>query len=43
MGMLKTLPVEDFQRSYQKWERLIRCVAAQGNYFEGDNIDVWKK
>ena len=39
--MLKTKPVEDFQRCYQKWEqRLHRCVAAQGNYFEGDNIDV---
>ena len=42
--MLKTIPFEDFQRCYQKWEqRLHRCVAAQGNYFEGDNIDVWKK
>ena len=41
--MLKIIPVEDFQRCYQKWEqRLHRCVAAQGNYFEGDNIDVWK-
>ena len=33
--------VEDFQRCYQKWEQhLHRCVAAQGNYFEGDNIDA---
>ena len=33
--MLKTIPVEDFQRYYQKWEqRLHRCVAAQENYFE---------
>lgn len=39
--MLKTISVEDFQRCYQQWEqRLHRCVAAQGNYFEGDNIDV---
>ena len=38
--MLKTIPVEDFQRCYQKWESLHRSVAAQGNYFEGDNIDV---
>ena len=37
--MLKTIPVEDFLRCYQKWEqRLHWCVAAQGNYFEGDNI-----
>ena len=42
--MLKTIPVEDFELFYQKWEqRLHRWVAAQGNYFEGDNIDVWKK
>jgi hypothetical protein len=26
---------------YQKWEKhLHRCVVAQGNYFEGDNIDI---
>ena len=37
--MLKTIPVEDFQRCY----RLHRCESAQRNYFEGDNIDVWKK
>ena len=42
--MLKTIQVEDFQRCNQKWEqRLHRCVAAQENYFGGDNIDVWKK
>ena len=41
--MLKTLPVEDFQRCYQKWEqRLHGWIAAQRNCFEGDNIDVWK-
>ena len=38
--MLKTMPIEDIQRCYQTWERLHRCVAAQGNYFEGDNIEV---
>jgi len=43
MDMLKTIPVEDFQRCYQKWEqRLHRCVAAQGNYFERDNGDFKK-
>ena len=41
--MLKNIPVKDFQRCYQKWEqRFHRCVAAQGNYFDGDNIDVEK-
>ena len=39
--MLRTIQVEYFQRCYQEWEqRLHRCVAVQGNYFEGDNIDV---
>ena len=34
--MLNIIPVEDFQRCYQKWEHLIhQCVAAQGNYFKG--------
>ena len=33
--MLKTIPLEDFKRCYQKWEqRLHRRVAAQGNYFD---------
>ena len=41
--MLKAIPVKDFQRCYQKWEqRLHLCIAAQGNYFEMDNIGVWK-
>ena len=41
---LKTIPVEDFQRCYQKWEQCLhRCEAAQGNYFEADNIDICKK
>lgn len=32
--MLKSIPVEDFQRCYQKLEqRLHRCVAAHDNYF----------
>ncbi|GFY02523.1 protein GVQW3 [Trichonephila clavipes] len=40
-GMLKTISVEDFQRSYQQREqRLHRYVAAQGNYFEVDYIHV---
>ena len=39
--MKKTIPVEDFQRCYQKWEQYLHCcIDAQGNYFEGDKIDV---
>ena len=40
-GILKTIPFEDVQHCYQKWkQRFHWCVAAQGNYLEGDNIDV---
>jgi len=38
---LKAIPVNDFQRCYEKWEqRLRRCVASQENYFEGDKLDL---
>ena len=41
---LKAIPVSDFQRCYEEWEqRLWRCVASQGNYFEGDKLDVYFK
>lgn len=36
---LKTIPVSEFQHCYEDWKnRLQRCVASQGCYFEGDNI-----
>jgi len=35
---LKAIAVRDYQRCYEEWEqRLRRCVASQGNYFEGTN------
>jgi len=38
---LKAIPVSDFQRCCEEWEqRLRRCVASQGNYFEGDKLDL---
>jgi len=38
---LKGIPAETFQHCYEEWkQRLRRCVAAQGNYFEGDNLDL---
>jgi hypothetical protein len=37
----KALSVEDLQHCYREWEhRIWRCVASQGNYSEGDNIDL---
>jgi transposase len=38
---LRALPHEDFQHCYREWEqRLRRCVASQGNYFQADNVDL---
>ena len=38
---LEGIPTEAFQHCYEQWkQRLRRCVAAQGNYFEGDNLDL---
>ena len=38
---LKGIPAEAFQHCYEQWkQRLRRCVAAQANYFEGDNHDL---
>jgi hypothetical protein len=37
---LGALPHEEFQHCYREWEQCLRrCVASQGNYFEGDNVD----
>jgi hypothetical protein len=37
---LKAIPVGDYQRCYEEWGRLRRCVASQGNYFERDTLDL---
>jgi hypothetical protein len=35
------IPAEAFQHCCEQWkQRLRRCVAAQGDYFEGDNLDL---
>ena len=39
---LRALLHEDVQHCYWEWEqRLRRCVASQGNYFKGDNVELW--
>ena len=40
---LKVIPASDFQRCYEEWERLWRCAASQGNYFEVDKLDLYFK
>ena len=38
---LKGIPAEAFQHCYEQWkQRLRRFVAAQGNYFQRDNLDL---
>ena len=38
---LKGIPAESFQHCYEQWkQRLRRCVAVQGHYFEEDNLDL---
>jgi transposase len=38
---LKGILAEAFQHCCEQWkQRLCRCVAAQGKYFEGDNLDL---
>jgi len=37
----KGIPAETFQHCYKQWKQLLRCcVAAQGNYFEEDNLGM---
>jgi len=38
---LKAIAVSDYQRYYEEWEqRLRRCADSQGNYSEGDKLDL---
>jgi len=38
---LTAIPVRDYQRCYEEWEPCLRrCVASQGNYFEGDKLHL---
>jgi len=38
---LKGIPAEAFRHCKEQWKQHLRhCVAAQGNYFEGNNLDL---
>jgi hypothetical protein len=38
---LKGIPAEAFQHCYEQWKQCLHCcVAAQGNYFEEDKLDL---
>ncbi|GFT80735.1 protein GVQW3 [Trichonephila clavipes] len=38
---LKAIPISEFHQYYEEWKkRLQRCVASEGSYFEGDNVEL---
>jgi histone-lysine N-methyltransferase SETMAR len=38
MILLRGILVNDFQDCFRQWHhRLMKCIASQGEYFEGDN------
>ncbi|GFW14894.1 protein GVQW3 [Trichonephila clavipes] len=41
IDQLKAIPISEFHQSYEEWKkRLQRCVASEGSYFEGDNVEL---
>ncbi|GFV94997.1 protein GVQW3 [Trichonephila clavipes] len=37
----QTIPISEFHQYYEEWKkRLQRCVASEGSYFEGDNVEL---
>ncbi|GFS74504.1 putative transposase [Trichonephila clavipes] len=37
----KAIPISDFHQFFEEWKkRLQRCVASEGSYFEGDNVEL---
>ncbi|GFV10201.1 putative transposase [Trichonephila clavipes] len=40
-NQLKTILISEFHQCYEEWKkRLQRCVASEGSYFEGDNVEL---
>jgi hypothetical protein len=41
IAALKAIPQNQFQNCFERWTRHgHRCIASQGEYFEGDNSDI---
>ncbi|GFS79295.1 putative transposase [Trichonephila clavipes] len=37
----KAIPISEFRQCYEEWKkRLQHCVASEGSYFEGDNVEL---
>ncbi|KAJ8277363.1 hypothetical protein GJAV_G00074370 [Gymnothorax javanicus] len=42
-AQLRAIPKEAFQQCFRQWQdRWEKCVAAQGDYFEGDWLKLWR-
>ena len=38
---LKTIPKSAYQKCFEDWKkRWHKCIIFEGDYFEGDNIDI---
>ncbi|UYV79233.1 hypothetical protein LAZ67_17001679 [Cordylochernes scorpioides] len=38
---MKAIPKTDYQRCFANWKkRWLKCIAANGDYFEGDNLNL---
>ncbi|GFW96394.1 putative transposase [Trichonephila clavipes] len=38
---LKAIPISEFHQCYEEWKkRLQHCVASEGSYFEGHNVEL---
>ncbi|GFW14654.1 putative transposase [Trichonephila clavipes] len=38
---LKAIPISEFHQCYEEWKkRLQHCVASEGSYFGGDNVEL---
>ena len=40
---LKTIPKNAYQKCFKDWKkRWQKCIISEGDYFEEDNIDIYK-
>ncbi|GFU94518.1 putative transposase [Trichonephila clavipes] len=43
IDQLKAIPISEFHQYYEEWKkRLQHCVASEGRYFEGNNVELCK-
>ncbi|GFX16288.1 uncharacterized protein TNCV_4705411 [Trichonephila clavipes] len=38
---MKVISISEFHQCYEEWKKILqRCVASEGSYFEGDNVEL---